>query len=498
MASICFAFLCISTWFSNSKAFHTPAAYVSPPFVDAVVQIYDSPAIREILSKTSDTIEEYNPEWGKSGIALSFIYGIRNARMALQHYAHKKTLIIEGHDWHWIWSEMYSYETTIFASFNAWNSHRNQNEWFGFTRTILDIFGNDKKLKLYVQHMVQSTAEHSNWDILMPVFYNSNNGNELQNNMKLYKNEHYIVLNNGLEIPLIGFGSWPLTGTKCKESVKMAIVNGYRMIDTSENYNNEQVIGQALNELFAEQIVNRSDIFIADKLSYNQNYGKGKTRNAFMESLRKLNVEYIDVYMTHGAIADKRRLKETWVELEELYAEGKIRALAVSNYGVQDMKDLMKYAKILPVFVQNKYDIFTSGQQSPWSEPINTWAIDTFDDYHIFTQGYCILNSWPHVMAAVNDVHVRWIAQKYEGKNPAQILLRWAMQSGILILTRSSQQLRQLENRNIFDFELNEIDMNLLTALITLYSPYDIQWVDDVYDQVGNRPDLQNHRKGEL
>eukprot|EP00483_Globobulimina_turgida_P003847 UN03855 len=202
---------------------------------------------------------------------------------------------------------------------------------------------------------------------------------------------------------------------------------------------------------------------IASKLSLNKNYGKDVTTKAFYASLERLGVEYIDVYMTHGAIGDKRRLREAWEELEELYNLGKIKYLGVSNYSPRDMNELLEYAKVKPMFVQNKYDPFTQGQQTPWTAPIGEWVEQQVllnDDYNVIVQGYCILNAWPHQIKAVNDKHVEWIAGKY-GKTSAQLLIRWALQSNIAVLTRSSREERQINNLNVFDFKIMDNDMQL-------------------------------------
>merc|ERR1712176_1745006 len=104
--------------------------------------------------------------------------------------------------------------------------------------------------------------------------------------------------------------------------------------------------------------------------SYNKNYGSGDTTKAFYASLDRLGLDYMDVYMLHGAISDKERLKEAWLELEGLYREGKIKYIGVSNFGPRDMDYLMSFATIPPAFVQNKYDPFTQGQQQPWADSI--------------------------------------------------------------------------------------------------------------------------------
>ena len=113
----------------------------------------------------------------------------------------------------------------------------------------------------------------------------------------------------------------------------------------------------------------------------------------------------------------------------------------------------------------------------------------------MIVQGYCVLNSWPHQVSAVNDGHIKWIADKYN-KTPAQLLIRWILQHQYIgVLTRSSQESRQINNLNVFDFEINKIDMQLINGLNTLFSPFDIRWMNDPYGQVLNRPRMPEHKE---
>lgn len=113
----------------------------------------------------------------------------------------------------------------------------------------------------------------------------------------------------------------------------------------------------------------------------------------------------------------------------------------------------------------------------------------------MYVQGYCLFNAWPHQVSAVNDGHIEWIADKYHVSS-AQLLIRWALQRKYIgVLTRSSKEKRLLNNLNVMDFEINDVDMQLISGLITIFSPFDVQWMHDVYGQVGNRPDLSRHHE---
>jgi len=170
--------------------------------------------------------------------------------------------------------------------------------------------------------------------------------------------------------PLIGFGSWTLNGDDCKAAVLKALEAGYRLIDSSENYRNEEAIGEAIRE----SRVDRKQLFLTSKVSFNENYGEKVTTEAFSKSLEHLGFDYLDLYMLHGAISDKARLKAAWLEMEELVRANKIRFIGVSNFGPSDMDFLMEFASIKPRFVQNKYDPFTQGQQTPWTSSIEQWV----------------------------------------------------------------------------------------------------------------------------
>ena len=331
--------------------------WVSPPFGAVANQAFRN---KEIMALLRDP-ESYNPSWGKAGIAYAVIYYIRNARLAVQYHIHKDVMI-EEKNYDDIFYQLFKWEMDIFSTFRAWYDDSNNDEkWKNFVMTTYGIFGNDNNLKFYLSKFANSE------EISMPIYRDNGVGpkflsvadmnDAIPSNLEFNEITPFIPTMDDGKFPLIGFGSWTLSADKCKEAVLTALKTGYRLIDTSENYNNEQVIGEAIRE----SGIDRSKIMIASKLSYNKNYGEGVTTKAFYETLDNLDVDYIDVYMLHGAITDKQRAKEAWQELEGLYAEGKIKYIGVSNFGPRDMNDLMAYAKIKPAFVQNKYDPFTQG-----------------------------------------------------------------------------------------------------------------------------------------
>jgi len=173
-----------------------------------------------------------------------------------------------------------------------------------------------------------------------------------------------ITLSKKVEMPRVGFGTWQLTGETAYTSVMIALKAGYRHIDTAQGYENEAEIGEAIHDFLAETSVKRSDLFISTKLSYRKDFGTGKTRAAFLKQLERLRLDYVDVYMIHGPQSQEEN-KEAWMDMEKLFEEGKIKALGVSNYDEWWLDDLLSYAKHRPVYLQNKFDIYTQGLQTP-------------------------------------------------------------------------------------------------------------------------------------
>lgn len=341
---------------------------VSPPFGVVAQQAYNN---REINALLQDP-DNYNPNWGKTGIAFSIIYYIRNARMAIQYVDKDRSPEgkIDDQTYGEIWIKVFRWEMDIFASFRNWFDDRgNDDKWKEFVSVVYGIFNSNLK------GFLANFADLIRFPSKMPIYKENGLGpkfssldDDVSNNIMVPSNITFDNINpfipslkNGF--PLIGFGSWPMKGQECKDAVLSALKTGYRIIDTSENYNNEQIIGEAI----IESGIDRKDILIASKLSHNKNYGAEVTTEAFYQTLDNLGVEYIDIYMLHGAISDKKRLKEAWQELEQLYLDQKISYLGVSNFGPEDMDQLMEYAVVKPLFIQNKYDPFTMGQQTPWT-----------------------------------------------------------------------------------------------------------------------------------
>ena len=247
----------------------------------------------------------------------------------------------------------------------------------------------------------------------------------------------YTTLNNGVEMPLLGLGVYNMHGTEAIQATSTAIEIGYRLIDTAEMYFNEKEIGIALKESNTK----RSESFVTTKVN-NSNQGYDSTLKAFDESLRLLDVEYVDLYLIHWPIKGKR--KETWKAIEKIYQEGRARAIGTGNYLIPFLKELEEYASITPAVNQIEFSPYLMMKDE----------LDYCRSKKIQLQAYTPLLRGKKF----TDEKLVSLANKY-GKTPAQIILRWAIQQNISSIPKSSNRNRLTENFNIFDFQLSNEDI---------------------------------------
>lgn len=253
-----------------------------------------------------------------------------------------------------------------------------------------------------------------------------------------------VKLNNGVEMPYLGLGVFKAKeGPDTENAVRWALEAGYRHIDTAALYCNETSVGNAISQ----SGIPREEIFITTKL-WNGSQLSGNIIEAFEESLRKLQTEYIDLYLVHFPIEGK--INTTWEKMEEIYQSGKTRAIGVSNFQNHHLEELLREAKIIPVVNQVECHPYLVRQE---------------------LQDYCRqkgirYEAWRPVMnGKVNKVPLlRKLAKKY-GKNPAQIALRWQLQKGIVTIPKSVRKERIISNGNLFDFELTTEDISRINAL---------------------------------
>lgn len=256
-----------------------------------------------------------------------------------------------------------------------------------------------------------------------------------------------IILNNGVEMPILGFGVYQVTdANECEASVFEAISTGYRLIDTAQAYGNEAAVGKAIKR----SGVAREELFITTKL-WISDVSYEKAKKAFEKSLKNLGLDYLDLYLIHQPYGD---VHGAWRAMEELYKEGKIKAIGISNFQPDRVMDMIVFNEVVPAVNQIE------------THPFNQ---------HIETQKFLIENkvqieSWGPFAEGRNDIFknklLAAIGVKYN-KSIAQVILRWLTQRGVVAIPKSVRKERIIENFNIFDFKLNAEDMKAISTLDT-------------------------------
>nr|WP_218624919.1 aldo/keto reductase [Sporosarcina sp. E16_3] len=256
------------------------------------------------------------------------------------------------------------------------------------------------------------------------------------------------TLHNGTKMPWLGLGVFKVEeGQELVNAVKTAIAHGYRSVDTAAIYGNEVGVGQGIREAIEETGIAREDLFITSKV-WNSELGYESTIAAYEESLTKLGVDYLDLYLIHWPVAGK--YKEAWRALETLYKEGRVKAIGVSNFQIHHLEDLMKDAEIKPMVNQVEY------------HPRLTQK-----ELQAFCQQQDIqLEAWSPLMQGqlLDNTDLQKIADKY-GKSVAQVVLRWDLQNGVITIPKSTKEHRIAENATVFDFELTADDMKRIDSL---------------------------------
>ena len=256
-----------------------------------------------------------------------------------------------------------------------------------------------------------------------------------------------VILNNGVEMPILGFGVYQVTDPiECETSVFEALKAGYRLIDTAQAYGNEEAVGKAIKK----SGVARKDLFITTKL-WVSNVSYEKAKKAFEKSLKNLGLDYLDLYLIHQPYGD---VHGAWHAMEELYKEGKIRAIGISNFQPDRVMDMIVFNEVVPAVNQIE------------THPFNQ---------HIETQKFLIENkvqieSWGPFAEGRNDIFknelLASIGKKYN-KSIAQVILRWLTQRGVVVIPKSVRKERIIENFNIFEFKLSAEDMEAIATLDT-------------------------------
>lgn len=254
-----------------------------------------------------------------------------------------------------------------------------------------------------------------------------------------------VTLNNGVEMPIEGFGVFQIPDlSQCKQAVSDAVECGYRLIDTAAAYGNEQAVGDAIKSCG----VRREDLFITTKL-WVQDTSYDSAKQAFHTSLKKLGLDYLDLYLIHQPMGD---YTGAWRALEELYAEGVVRAIGVSNFYPHVLTNLCETAKVIPAV--NQIELHPFFQQED--------ALALMEEYGVIPEAWGPFAEGNH--SIFTHPILTEIGQKY-GKTPAQVALRWNVQRGVVVIPKSIHRNRIEQNIDIFDFSLNESDMAEIAKL---------------------------------
>lgn len=275
----------------------------------------------------------------------------------------------------------------------------------------------------------------------------------------------YVTLNNGIKMPMEGFGVFQIEDAKvCEQAVSDALDAGYRLIDTAAAYFNEEAVGSAIRK----SGIPREELFITTKL-WIQDAGYEKAKKAFQLSLDKLGLDYLDLYLIHQPFND---YYGAWRAMEELYEEGKVRAIGVSNFYPDRLADLCVNARIIPAV--NQVEIHPFFQQDD--------ALKNMKEFGVQPQAWGPLAEGKHGIFT-NEILIS-IASKY-GKTVAQVVLRWNVQRGVVVIPKSTRKERIEENLNIWDFALSDEDMANIAKLdlghseiIDHFSPETAKWLN--------------------
>ena len=256
-----------------------------------------------------------------------------------------------------------------------------------------------------------------------------------------------VTLNNGVEMPILGFGVFQVKDLEqCERSVVDAIQTGYRLIDTAQSYENEEAVGKAIKR----SGVKRDELFITTKL-WIQSNGYDGTKRAFEYSLKRLQTDYLDLYLIHQPFGD---VYGEWRAMQELYKEGRIRAIGVSNFHPDRLIDLVIHNEIVPAV--NQIETHPFHQQNETQKFLQENKVQ--------------IESWGPFAEGKNNIFqnelLLSIGKKYN-KSVAQVILRWLTQRGVIAIPKSVRKERMEENFNIFDFDVSEEDMNKIKELDT-------------------------------
>ena len=294
-------------------------------------------------------------------------------------------------------------------------------------------------------------------------------------------NMMYVELSNGVKMPQLGYGVYQVTQDECERCVRDALEVGYRHIDTAQSYFNEEQVGAAV----AASGIDRADLWLTTKV-WLEHYGEGATRASVEDSLRKLGTDYLDLVLLHQPFGDAFG---AWRDLVRLYEEGKIRAIGISNFYVDRMVEFCEFNDVKPMVNQmERHPLNQNTELQEWEAKYNVVS----EAWAPFGEGRGGLFENP-VLAQIAEAH---------GKSTAQVMLRWNLQRGVVVIPKSVHRERMEQNLDVFDFELTAQEMAQIALLDTKTSsffshsdPAMIQWFANIVEERKSNHDCRQEKK---
>lgn len=291
----------------------------------------------------------------------------------------------------------------------------------------------------------------------------------------------YVTLSNGVKMPILGYGVYQVTKDECERCVLDALDAGYRSIDTAQSYFNEEEVGSAIRK----SGVPREEIFLTSKV-WVEHYGYEEARKSVEESLRKLQTDYLDLMLLHQPFND---YYGAYRAMEDMYEEGKLKAIGVSNFYPDRLVDLASFTKIPPMVNQIETHVLNQRQED------HTWM----EKYKVAHEAWAPFGEGRGGL--FENETLKDIGRKY-GKTTAQVMLRWNIQRGVIVLPKSTHKERMVQNMDVFDFSLTQEDMGAIAALDTktsaFFSHYDpnmVEWFVKMVEERKQQHDSSREKK---
>ena len=291
----------------------------------------------------------------------------------------------------------------------------------------------------------------------------------------------YITLSNGVKMPQLGYGVYQVTKEECERCVMDALSVGYRSIDTAQSYFNEEEVGSAIEK----SGISRKELFLTSKV-WIEHFGYEECKKSVLESMEKLRTDYLDLMLLHQPFGDTYG---AWRALEELYDAGKLRAIGVSNHYVDRMVEFANFTRIKPMV--NQMEVHPFQQQ----KELKKWM----DKYDIRLEAWAPFGEGRNGL--FENETLKEIGKKY-GKTTAQVMLRWHIQRGVIVIPKSVHKERMIENFEVFDFSLSEDDMQKIAQMDTATSaffshqdPAMVEWFVKMVEERKHRKDSAKEKK---